>query len=118
MRLLVSLRSRHVFSLSIKVRGSVGSISVFNYVKPEVGHRLKIRSPAGVRRERVPGGSTYGTQLVAFAEAVHTGTQPVTSVADSVKNMRVIDAVYLAAGLPVRGDETVLARIRAEKGSA
>ncbi|MGB5193576.1 MAG: Gfo/Idh/MocA family oxidoreductase [Polyangiales bacterium] len=117
-RLLVSLRSRHVFSLSIKIRGSRGSISVFNYVKPEVGHRLKVRTEAGVRRERVPGGSTYGTQLAAFAEAVRARTQPVTTVADSLLNMRVIDAVYLAAGLPVRGDEAVLARLRAEKGTA
>ncbi|MGB5223385.1 MAG: Gfo/Idh/MocA family oxidoreductase [Polyangiales bacterium] len=116
-RLLVSLRSRHVFSLSIKIRGSRGSISVFNYVKPEVGHRLKVRTEAGVRRERVPGGSTYGTQLAAFAEAVRARTQPVTTVADSLLNMRVIDAVYLAAGLPVRGDEAVLARLRAEKGT-
>jgi len=115
-RLLVSLRSRHLFSLSIKIRGSRGRISVFNYVKPEVGHWLRISSDAGARRERVPGGSTYGTQLAAFAEAVHTRTQPVTSVADSLKNMRVIDAVYLAAGLPVRGDQAVLARLRAEKG--
>jgi len=116
-RLLVSLRSRHVFSLSIKIRGSRGSISVFNYVKPEVGHRLKVRSGAGVRRERVPGGSTYGTQLAAFADAVRARTQPVTTVADSLKNMRVIDAVYLAAGLPLRGDQAVLARLRAEKGT-
>lgn len=117
-RLLVSLRSRHVFSLSIKIRGSRGSVSIFNYVKPEVGHRLRIRSDAGVRRERVPGGSTYGTQLASFADAVRDGAQPVTTVADSLKNMRVIDAVYLAAGLPVRGDAEVLARLRAEKGIA
>jgi predicted dehydrogenase len=116
-RLLVSMRSRHVFSLSIKIGGSRGTIRIFNYVKPEVGHRLQIRSHAGVRRERVPGGSTYGTQLASFADAVRDGTQPVTTVADSLKNMRVIDAVYLAAGLPVRGDEAVLARLRAEKGT-
>ena len=116
-RLLVSMRSRHVFSLSITIHGSRGSIRVFNYVKPEVGHRLTIRSDAGVRRERVPGGSTYGTQLASFADAVRDGTQPVTTVADSLENMRVIDAVYLAAGLPVRGDEAVLARLRAEKGT-
>jgi predicted dehydrogenase len=116
-RLLVSMRSRHVFSLSIKIRGSRGSVSIFNYVKPEVGHRFKIRSDAGVRHERVPGGSTYGTQLASFADAVRDGTQPVTTVTDSLKNMRVIDAVYLAAGLPVRGDEAVLARLRAERGT-
>jgi predicted dehydrogenase len=117
-RLLVSMRSRHVFSLSIKIHGSRGRISIFNYVKPEVGHRLKIRSDAGARREHVPGGSTYSTQLAAFAHAVRTGTQPATTVADSMKNMRVIDAVYLAAGLPVRGDEAVLTRLRAKKGTA
>lgn len=116
-RLLVSMRSRHLFSLSIKIRGTRGTIRIFNYVKPEVGHRLKIRSSAGVRRERVPGGSTYGTQLASFADAVRDGTQPVTTVADSLKNMRVIDAVYLAAGLPVRGDQAVLSRLRAEKGT-
>ncbi len=116
--LLVSLRSRHLFSLSIKIRGSAGSIGVFNYVKPEVGHRLKIRSKFSKRREHVPGGSTYGSQLAAFADAVRMGTQPVTTVADSVKNMRVIDALYLAAGLPVRGDEAVLSRLRAERGTA
>jgi predicted dehydrogenase len=114
-RLLVSLRSRHLFSLSIKIRGARGSISVFNYVKPEVGHRLKVRSRAGTRREHVRGGSTYAAQLVAFAEAVRAGTQPATTVADSVKNMRVIDAVYIAAGLPVRGDQAVLARLQAER---
>ena len=116
-RLLVSMRSRHVFSLSIKIRGSRGSIRVFNYVKPEVGHRLTVRSNAGVRRERVPGGSTYRAQLKAFCDAVRGRTQPVTTAADSLKNMRVIDAVYRAAGLPVRGDEAVLARLRGEKGT-
>jgi hypothetical protein len=49
---------------------------------------------------------------------VRDGAQPVTTVADSLKNMRVIDAVYLAAGLPVRGDAAVLARLRAERGMA
>lgn len=116
-RLLVSMRSRHLFSLSIKIRGPRGTIRIFNYVKPEVGHRLTIRSNAGVRRERVPGGSTYGTQLASFADAVRDGTQPVTTVADSLNNMRVIDAVYVASGLPVRGDQAVLARLRAEKGT-
>ncbi|MEM7433586.1 MAG: Gfo/Idh/MocA family oxidoreductase [Myxococcota bacterium] len=117
-QLLVSMRSRHVFSLSIEIRGSRGSIRVFNYVKPEVGHRLKVRTDAGVRRERVPGGSTYGSQLASFAEAVRTGTPPLTTVADSLKNMRVVDAVYRAAKLPVRGDEAVLARLRAQKGNS
>jgi predicted dehydrogenase len=114
--LFVGMRCSNLLSVSMQIRGSIGSIDILNFIKPEVYHRLKVRTESGIRRERVPGGSTYATQLAAFAEAVHAGTAPVTSIADSVKNARVIDAVYLAAGLPVRGDESVLRMLRAEKG--
>jgi predicted dehydrogenase len=114
-RLFVGMRCRNLLSVSMKIRGSQGAIQILNFIKPEVYHRLKVTSRGGVRRERVPGGSTYRTQLQAFAEAVRTGMPPVTTIRDSVKNARVIDAVYLAAGLPVRGDQTVLARLRAEQ---
>ena len=117
-RMFVGMRCSKLLSVSMKIEGTRGSIRILNFVKPEVYHRLRVQTDGGVRREHVPGGSTYGTQLAAFADAVRTGTQPVTTVADSVKNMRVIDAVYLAAGLPVRGDQTVLAQLRAEKGAA
>ena len=114
--LFVGMRCSKLLSVSMKIKGTHGSIGILNFIKPEVYHRLRVRTEAGVRNERVPGGSTYRAQLAAFADAVRSRTQPVTSVADSLKNMRVIDAVYLAAGLPVRGDEAVLERLRAEKG--
>jgi predicted dehydrogenase len=117
-RMFVGMRCSKLLSVTMKIEGTRGSIHILNFVKPEVYHRLRVRTDGRVRREHVPGGSTYGTQLAAFADAVRTGTQPVTTVAESVKNMRVIDAVYLAAGLPVRGDQTVLARLRAERGAA
>ena len=115
--LFVGMRCRNLLSVSMKIHGSEGSIGILNFIKPEVYHRLKVRSAAGVRRERVPGGSTYRTQLAAFAEAVRTGEPPVTTISDSVKNARVIDAVYLAAGLPVRGDSEVLERLAAQRAS-
>ena len=107
-RLFVGMRCSKLLSVSMKIKGSEGSIGILNFIKPEVYHRLRIRSEAGVRNEHVPGGSTYKAQLEAFVEAVRDGTQPVTTVSDAVKNARVIDAVYLAAGLPVRGDQAVL----------
>ncbi len=113
-RLFVGMRCRNLLSVSMNIRGSEGSIGILNFIKPEVYHRLKVRTASGTRRERVPGGSTYAAQLRAFAEAVRTGTPPVTTIEDSVKNARVIDAVYLAAGLPVRGDEAVLSRLKLE----
>ena len=48
------------------------------------------------------GGPTYDYQLAAFAAAVRDGTPTLTPPADSVANMRVIDAIYRAAGLEVR----------------
>ena len=116
--LFVGMRCRNLLSVSMKIHGSEASIGILNFIKPEVYHRLKVRSASGVRRERVPGGSTYEAQLAAFARAIRTGEAPVTTIADSVKNARVIDAVYLAAGLPVRGDSAVLERLRAREGSA
>ena len=116
--MFVGMRCSKLLSVSMKIEGSRGSIRILNFIKPEVYHRVRVRTDGRIRREHVPGGSTYRAQLAAFAEAVRAGTQPVTTVSDSVKNMRVIDAVYLAAGLPVRGDETVLARLRAERGPA
>lgn len=117
-RMFVGMRCRNLLSVSMSIHGSAGSIAILNFVKPEVYHRVKVKTRAGTRRERVPGGSTYRAQLEAFADAVHTRTPPVTTVEDSVKNARVIDAVYRAAGLPVRGDEAVLARLQTEKGLA
>jgi predicted dehydrogenase len=117
-RLFVGMRCSNLLSVAMKIQGSTGSIAILNFIKPEVYHRMKVKTDAGTRRERVSGGSTYRTQLEAFADAVRTSTPPVTNIEDSVKNARVIDAVYRAAGLPVRGDEAVLSRLRAEKGRA
>lgn len=116
-RLFVGMRCANLLSVSMRIQGERGSIAILNFIKPEVYHRLKIRSESGVRRERVPGGSTYASQLAAFVEAVRTETEPATTISDAVKNARVIDAVYLAAGLPVRGDEAVLRSLEKQKGA-
>jgi predicted dehydrogenase len=55
-------------------------------------------------REKFPRKSTYAYQLEAFTSAVLHGTPVLTPPPDSVQNMRVIDAVYRAAGLPLRGE--------------
>jgi predicted dehydrogenase len=115
-RLFVGMRCSKLLSVSMKIKGSRGSIGILNFIKPEVYHRLRIRTEAGIRNERVPGGSTYKAQLKAFAEAVRDGTQPVTTISDAVNNAHVIDAVYLAAGLPVRGDQAVLRELSNQGG--
>ena len=52
--------------------------------------------------EELVGRTSYAHQLDAFVDALRTGMPPPTGGSDAICNMRVIDALYLAAGLPLR----------------
>jgi predicted dehydrogenase len=53
--------------------------------------------------EQIDGRTTYDHQLEAFVAAVLDGEEQPTGGRDGVANMRVIDAVYRAAGMQPRG---------------
>lgn len=97
-----SMWSHDLLRLSARVVGEYGQIRVLNPVTPQTVHRVSIRSLQGKRIERFPRRSTYAYQLDAFAGAVLRGEMITTTAQDAVENMRVIDAIYRAAGLPVR----------------
>ena len=97
-RLTCSLFSAWLLRASATVEGSAGRVSVFNPIAPHFYHRLRVLTPAGTRSERVAGPSTYECQLRAFVAAVRDGAPVPTGPADAIKNMRVIDAIYAAAG--------------------
>jgi predicted dehydrogenase len=103
-RVRCSIFSSRLLDISARVVGDRGELRVLNPVAPQYYHRLVLRTPEGKRVERVPGRSTYEHQLRAFVEAVASGGPVITSPQDAVANMRVIDAVYEAAGLPLRGE--------------
>lgn len=88
----------------LHVRGTQGEMIVLNPVMPQVAHLLVVRRGARVSARRVPGRSTYSHQLEAFTNAVRTGRKVASDARDAVDNMRVIDAIYQRAGLPVRGE--------------
>lgn len=98
-----SLFSRRLLKLGIKVYGAKGELHVLNATVPQLYHRLTVRNGEGKRSEKVPSEGTYTHQLRAFKAAVCEGAMPLIPLEDSIANMRVIDAVYRAAGLPVRG---------------
>lgn len=99
-----SMLSRTLLRISLRVEGETGSMSVINPLAPHLFHRMTIKTEAGTRREHVGGKPTYWYQLCAFDAAVRLGTTPLTDTADSVANMRTIDAIYCAAGMePRRG---------------
>lgn len=101
-RMTCSLFSSSLLRISATVRGERGELRVLNPFAPHFGHLLTLRTAGGAKRERVPGSSTYAHQLEAFVDAVRGRTSPPTDGEHGVANMRVIDAVYRAAGLAVR----------------
>ncbi len=100
-----ALLSGTLLKIGVKVIGDLGSLSVFNPTGPQMGYRMTVRTGGAKERIRVDGAKkpTYTYQLEAFTDAVLRGGPVLTPPADSIANMRVIDAVYEAAGLPVRG---------------
>ena len=80
--------------------GSGGRLRILNPIAPQFWHRLTIETPALRRHERVRDGSSYEHQLRAFVAAVRDGDPFPTTPADAIANMRVIEAIYAAAGRP------------------
>ena len=99
-RLTCGLLAAEVIRITARVRGTQGSLWVLNPIAPQFFHRLRVVTPAGTRAERVAGEASYDCQLRAFVAAVRQGTPVPTHPADAVANMRVIDAIYAAAGRP------------------
>jgi predicted dehydrogenase len=94
--------SATLLQLSAKVIGRRGEVRVLNPVTPQLFHRLAVRSSGGNRVERFARRASYAYQLDAFVGAVLRGEPVKTTPEDAVQNMTVIDAIYRAAGLPVR----------------
>jgi predicted dehydrogenase len=99
-RLTCALLSATFLRISARVVGDAGGLRVLNWVAPQFFHRLRIATATGTRVERVKGAASYDEQLRAFVAAVRDGAPFPTAPADSIANMRAIDAVYRAAGRP------------------
>ncbi|MGZ4713463.1 MAG: Gfo/Idh/MocA family protein [Acidimicrobiia bacterium] len=99
-----ALWSSTLLKVGIRAVGSEGELRVFNPTGPQFGYRITLRRGGTKERIRVEGARTptYTYQLRAFRAAVRDGMPVLTPPADSIATMRVIDAVYAAAGLPLR----------------
>lgn len=102
-RITTALRAVARPIIDIRVQGDDGRLTVFNPTLPQLYNRLALRRRGErTQAQRIRGKATYWYQLRAFADAVLRDGPVLTPPADSVANMTVIDAVYRAAGLPVR----------------
>ncbi|MEU6189466.1 Gfo/Idh/MocA family oxidoreductase [Nocardia sp. NPDC047038] len=101
-RLRCSMWSSDVLRIGARVVGERGELRLLNPVAPQLPRRLSVRSERGSRAEQVSRRSTYAYQLDAFVAAVRHGEPVLTAPDDAVATMTVIDAIYAAAGLPLR----------------
>ena len=100
--ILTSMWSSTLLAMRVVVTGSKGTMRAFNPTTPQMFNRLTVSGPEGRHRERVQGGPTYNYQLEAFRAAVQDGASTLTPPKESIANMRVIDAIYQAAGMEPR----------------
>jgi predicted dehydrogenase len=101
-RIRCSMWSPRLLDIRAHVIGDRGELRALNPVLPQIYHRLSIRSSTGKRVERFPRRASYAYQLDAFAAAVLRGEPVKTTPEDAIENMTVVDAIYRAAGLPIR----------------
>jgi predicted dehydrogenase len=101
-RVRCSMWSSDLLHVSARVVGDHGELRVLNPTNPQFFHRLSVRTAERKRVERFPRRASYAYQLDAFAAAVLRGEPVKTTPEDAVENMTVIDAIYRAAGLPLR----------------
>ncbi len=102
-RMDCSMTKEAGFAVYLDIRGSQGALHVTNLIAPGLGYELKWHNADGEFDEKVDAeGSTFDYQMVAFAAAVLDGKPLPTGGQDAIDNMRTIDAVYRAAGLPSR----------------
>ena len=85
-----------------KFVGEDGELEVENPFIPMRGNKLTITSGGKSRTETATTEPSYNFQLRALADVLLRGAPVVTDLAGAVKNMEVIDAAYVAAGMNVR----------------
>ncbi len=106
-RINCSLWSWKLVKVAAVVKLDGGEIRVTNPVIPQFFHSLNWRKAGGAwTKEKFPKKPTYAYQLEAFRDAVVDGKPFITTTADAVKTMKVVDAIYLAAGMSPRRSDT------------
>jgi predicted dehydrogenase len=92
--------------VTLRVVGSLGEVTAANFVLPHQDDRVLIRTGCGAsateRAEHVGTRSSYIYQLEALRAHLRDGVPMATDAPDAVATAELIDAVYTAAGLPVR----------------
>ncbi|MDQ1545955.1 MAG: hypothetical protein QOH69_859 [Actinomycetota bacterium] len=87
--------------------GEDGELEIENPFIPMKGNKLTITAGGTSRSETATTEPSYNFQLRALADVLLRGAPVMTDLDGAVKNMAVIDAAYLAAGMNVREPTSV-----------
>jgi predicted dehydrogenase len=99
------MRSSATFDASLVVTGDKGVMTVTNPLVPQMGNSIELIIDGKTSVETFSRRPTYSYQLDAFIGAVEKGGSLFTGPEDAVKQMKLIDRCYEAAGLPLRGED-------------
>jgi predicted dehydrogenase len=96
------IANRDKVDARLVVRGSAGEMEVVNPLAPQSGASIKVTTDEGTALHEVSSSSTYMHQLMAFRDAIVDGVPFPSTLQDGVRNMAIVDACYIAAGLQPR----------------
>ena len=90
------------FTADLTVTGDAGRLLAVNPLSPQSGNKIEVTINGETTREEASKRPSYAYQLDAFVDAIRNGTPMPTDADDAVKQMRIVDAAYLAAGMKIR----------------
>lgn len=102
-RLHASFLAQETPDVDVIVEGERGRLVVKSLYVPQWGGALRLEWDGRAYEESADPTPSYVFQLRELVRCVRNGAPVLTSVENGALNMRAIDAVYVAAGLPRRG---------------
>lgn len=99
---LASSMTHGVLDFSLRIVGTHGEAFAPAFVLPHIDDRVIVTVGTQQRTEELGRRTSYDYQLDAFARLVRLGEPVPTDAADAVATMRMVDAVYQAAGMAPR----------------
>jgi predicted dehydrogenase len=94
-------------TFTMKLQGSKGEAFAHNFCKAGLDDRITVTTNGETTVEHHGAHPSYTYQLMAFAEHVRSGGVNHSDAEDAVAQAELMDACYLAAGLPLRPTSTL-----------
>jgi predicted dehydrogenase len=91
------------WEMALEVLGEHGTLEVINPFLPHAGHAIRLSVDGRSTSEELDRTSTYACQLRETVRVMREGAPIRTTAEDGVATMRVVDDIYRAAGMRLRG---------------